>query len=50
MIERLSKAMGAALVGIDSATTSRQFHRNFISHENKSDLLLPEIYKALKPC
>ena len=31
MIERLSEAMGAALI----TTTSRQFHRNFISHGEK---------------
>ena len=33
-----------------SATKSRQFHRNFISHEKKkSDSSWPEIYKAFKP-
>ena len=33
-----------------SATTSRQFHWNFHFTWKKSDLTLPEIHKALKPC
>ena len=39
--------IGAALVGIDLALTSRQFHQKI--HLTWRKQMLPEVYKALKP-
>ena len=51
VIERLSEAMGAALVGNNFSPLSRQFHQSFhCTWKKKCDWLQPEIYKALKPC
>ena len=46
MIERLSEAMGAALV----CNNFSPIPWKFISHEKKKWSLRPEVYKALKPC
>ena len=47
LIERLSEAMGAALVSINFLLILSKFH---FTWEKKSDSSLPKIYKALKPC
>ena len=49
MIERLSEAMGAALVCNNFLPIPSKIS-SFISHEKKGDLSWPENYKALKPC
>ena len=47
MIERLSEAMGAALVGNNFSPIPSKFSFHM---KKKSDSSRPEIYKALKPC
>ena len=48
MIERLSEAMGAALVGNNFSPIPSKFR--FTWKKKSSDSSRPEIYKALKPC